>query len=630
MITNLFKLLDRGRRSPIVGCRRFLGVLTGAVAMMAGSPVDAAGISNVRVSQRPDTGLVDIRYDLVTSHNQGMAVTVAISTDGGLSYDLTPIRVTGDVGVGVLPGADKWIVWDAAGDWPDASSTNVFFQLTPGDAPPGMAPIPAGSFTMGNSMDPNEGHSQELPLHIVHVSAFHMDKHEVTGELWQEVRTWANANGYDLGALGAAKAPDHPVHSVNWYEAVKWSNARSEKEGLVPAYYTEAAHTTVYRTGHVEMRNEWVKWDAGYRLPTEAEWEQAARGGVEGRRFPWSDTDTIQHSRANYDSRSYSYDTSLTREYHPTFATGGGPYTSPVGYFAPNGYGLCDMAGNVWEWCWDWYGDFYYSASPSTDPRGPEAGSERVVRGSGWASRAFFCRVAARSSRGPTDRYSLYGFRSVLPRADAGESSVAVFGPVAIDTRRPDLSVMSLETPAEAFAGSTQTVAWILFNQGAKPVASAWVDRVYLSADAVLGEDRLVGELPGIGPLAPQDSLRQALDCVVPDDLEPDRDYWWIVVTDAGDDLDEADETNNVRMSAQPTRVLATPVPNRLTVAWEAGAFAVHLPTVPGKLYSLEYKNRIEDPLWSSVVEVSGDGTDKALLDPAPPQMSRFYRVRMH
>jgi formylglycine-generating enzyme required for sulfatase activity len=372
----------------------------------------ADGITNVVATQRPGTALVDISYDLGTTNTNGLFVAVAVSTNGGLSYTLPAAHFSGDVGFGVMAGTNKLIVWDAVRDWPDQFSTKVFFRLTTSDVPPGMVLVPAGPFVMGDTF--GEGYSDELPLHTNQISAFYMDRYEVTKALWDEVRLWANTNGYDLGTRGSGKSPNHPVQSVNWYDCVKWCNARSEKEGRVPAYYTSAAQTTVYRTGQVNVENDWVKWNAGYRLPTEAEWEKAARGGTPGHRFPWSDSDTIQHSRANYySSSSYAYDTSPTREYHPTFDDGVYPYTSPVGYFAPSGYGLYDMAGNVWEWCWDRYGSC--TALPATDPRGPASGSDRVIRGGGWGSHAVDCRTAYRDNFvWPGNREGNRGFRSVL------------------------------------------------------------------------------------------------------------------------------------------------------------------------------------------------------------------------
>jgi formylglycine-generating enzyme required for sulfatase activity len=197
---------------------------------------------------------------------------------------------------------------------------------------------------------------------------------------------------------------------MTWYDAVKWCNARSEKENKVPAYYTDAGLSVRYRNGQVAP---YVNWNSGYRLPTEAEWEKAARGGASGRRFSWSGTDNITHSLANYySSASYAYDTSPTRGYHPAFNDGVYPYTSPVDYFAANGYGLY-MAGNVWQWCWDWYGG--YSPSAQSDPRGPATGSFRVVRGGSWNGDARDCRAADRGGTGPTVRYRTGGFRSVLP-----------------------------------------------------------------------------------------------------------------------------------------------------------------------------------------------------------------------
>lgn len=283
-----------------------------------------------------------------------------------------------------------------------------------------MAWIPCGTFAMGDSF--GDGYPDEQPVHTVTVSGFYMDRTEVTETLWDEVYQWAVSNGYQferIGGMYGSKGPTHPVHRMSWYDVVKWCNARSEREGRVPAYYTSAAQTTVYRTGRVDVENGWVEWDAGYRLPTEAEWEYAARGGLRERRFPWGDT--ISHSQANYysftgiESISHPYDVSPTRGFHPTYATGIWPHTSPVGSFDANGYGLYDMAGNVWEWCWDWYGG--YSSSPLCDPRGPVLPSlwDRVLRGSGWDLNGTHCRVAARLRYMPFHGADEFGFRSVLP-----------------------------------------------------------------------------------------------------------------------------------------------------------------------------------------------------------------------
>ncbi|MBN1491141.1 MAG: SUMF1/EgtB/PvdO family nonheme iron enzyme [Phycisphaerae bacterium] len=283
------------------------------------------------------------------------------------------------------------------------------------DIPPGMVRIPAGEFEMGDSF--NEGHNdgRELPVHAVWVDAFYMDEFPVAQERWDAVRAWATSNGYDLDDVGAGKAIDHPIQTVNWHDCAKWCNARSQKEGRTACYYTDAELTTVYTTDELVP---FVKWDAdGYRLPTEAEWEKAARGGATGRRFPWPDSDDIQHARANYfSSTNYSYDTSPTRGFHPIFAVDAHPYTSPVGYSAPNGYGLYDMAGNVWEWCNDWFGSDYYGSSPSSNPRGPADGEYRVIRGGCWGDLAYFCRVAYRHSFWPGNRDFILGFRCVVKK----------------------------------------------------------------------------------------------------------------------------------------------------------------------------------------------------------------------
>jgi formylglycine-generating enzyme len=386
-------------------------------AAWAADPV----VSNVRASQRPGTKLVDIYYDLADPDSSSVTVSVAVSTNGGASYSLPASSLTGALGAGIAPGSNKQITWNAGADWNGQFSANVRFRVTADDAaaPSGMVLIPAGSFTMGNCMDPGEGFSDELPLHTNYVSAFYMDRYEVTKALWDEVYNWAITHGYSFEYGAQGKASDHPAHSMTWYDAVKWCNARSEKEGRTPAYYTDAGLSMRYRSGQVNVQTNWVNWSSGYRLPTEAEWEKAARGGASGQRFPWSDVDTITHSRANYyvyqssGTNYYVYDQSPTVGYHLTFATGDTPYTSPVGSFAANGYGVYDMAGNVWERCWDWYGS--YSSGSQTDPRGPASGSYRVDRGGGWYCNAVYCRAAYRDYFSPYYGYNGIGFRSVRP-----------------------------------------------------------------------------------------------------------------------------------------------------------------------------------------------------------------------
>jgi formylglycine-generating enzyme len=295
----------------------------------------------------------------------------------------------------------------------------MYYRVVAASTLANMALIPAGSFQMGDSLA--EGDGMERPVHSAFVSTFYIEKREVTKQLWDSVYVWATNHGYAFDNSGStylgvnySKGTNHPVHMVTWYDVVKWCNARSQKENLTPCYYTSAAQTTPYRTGLADVEGTWVKWNVnGYRLPTEAEWERAARGGLSGQRFPWGTN--ITHSFANYRSTpADAYDVSPTRDFHPSYAVGNPPYTGPVGSFQPNAFGLYDMAGNVFEWCWDLRE--VYPSTPQTDPRGPAfvSGEQyRIVRGGSWNDPAVYNRCAIRGYDTAESFWNYTGFRCV-------------------------------------------------------------------------------------------------------------------------------------------------------------------------------------------------------------------------
>jgi len=221
----------------------------------------------------------------------------------------------------------------------------------------GMVLIEVGPFTMGCSADQGRDCiSAEKPAHLVMVSSFYIAMYDVTQAQWEAVM--------DTNPSAHKHCPDCPVDNVSWNDAMDFISRLNALTGRQ------------------------------YRLPTEAEWEYAARGGAHSRGYKYAGGNDID-LLAWYDANS-------------------GDTTHPVGSKQPNEAGLYDMSGNVWQWCSDWYADRYYSASPPANPKGPDQGTKRVVRGGSWTNFARVCRPASRYGTLPDKRFTNDGFRLAL------------------------------------------------------------------------------------------------------------------------------------------------------------------------------------------------------------------------
>lgn len=257
-------------------------------------------------------------------------------------------------------------------------SADLSRKITGKDGAP-MVLVPAGEFQMGT----DRGELDEQPVHRVYLDAFYIDKYEVTNARY---RQFTQATGH--------KEPEGYAYEGGKRRRVfrPWSDANfnNDNQPVVCVSWEDA--------------KAYCKW-AGKRLPTEAEWEKAARGGLVGKKYPWGDIQP-DGTQCNFGDRSIgpSYSES---------ASDGHKYIAPVGSFKPNGYGLYDMAGNVSEWCADWFGQRYYSISPNRNPPGPALGQERLVRGGSWLFDPYSLGVARRDTASPSSTSTFTGFRCV-------------------------------------------------------------------------------------------------------------------------------------------------------------------------------------------------------------------------
>jgi len=336
-------------------------------------------VSNVNFAQRTDGSmLIDVYYDVFDADGDTLTVNMEASDDGGETWTVSCNSISGDFGENVISGTGKHIVWNFGSEQPGIFSEVYRVRILADDnisqQIEGMVFVEGGTFNNGTS--------------DVTVSSFYLGQYEVTQSEYEEVM--GNNPSYFTGVTNG------PVEMVSWYDAIEYSNRRSMDEGLTPCYSYSTYGTdpddwpTGWNSNYQNHTNVSCSWTAdGYRLPTEAEWHFAARGGNQTHNYTYSGSNNIDEV-AWYSGNS-------------------GGTTHTVGTKAANELGTFDMSGNVWEWVWDIYGS--YPGGFQTNPHGAVSGYTRVFRGGSWYSDADYCTVSLRYSGYATYSYHNIGFR---------------------------------------------------------------------------------------------------------------------------------------------------------------------------------------------------------------------------
>ena len=312
----------------------------------------AQRIENIRAEQ--DGKKINIYYN-ITGAKSGQTFNVKLycSTDGGHTWGSSLKYVTGEVGQNISGGYNKLIVWDVLGEREKLTGDRICFEIRAIiSGSMDMVFVKGVFFKMGS----NDGGSNEKPIHEVCIDDFYIGKYEVTQKQWREIMG-SNPSRF-------SNCDNCPVENVSWNDVQEFIKKLNQKTGQ------------------------------NYCLPTEAEWEYAARGGNKSNDYKYSGSNNIGEVA--------------------WYLENAGKITHTVGTKRANDLGIYDMSGNVWEWCSDWYGSNYYKNSPHNNPQGPSSGTDRVFRGGSWNSRVEYCRVADRLHWTPDNGSYNLGFRLAL------------------------------------------------------------------------------------------------------------------------------------------------------------------------------------------------------------------------
>jgi len=318
------------------------------------------GVSVVNVNSKQVNLNIEVYYDITGSDaNDRFNVSLFCSIDGGKTYSSVLNFVNGDVGYNVEGGFGKKIIWNVLEEMNHLIAEEVVFKVRleyiPEEAR-NMVYIEGGKFRMGRS----NGSPDEKPVHEVYLNSFYMGQYEVTV---LEYKKFCTETNYLMPDKNIEWKDEHPITFIDWYDANAYCKWLSQKTGKK------------------------------FRLPTEAEWEYAARGGNKSGNFFYAGSDNIN------DVGWYKTNSA-------------GAAHSSVGNLSPNELNLYDISGNVWEWCYDWYSDNYYEHSPKNNPNGPRIGKLKTGRGGSWHDPAV--PVTYRFYMSSTAGSNFMGFRVVM------------------------------------------------------------------------------------------------------------------------------------------------------------------------------------------------------------------------